>query len=61
MKKVTITSNNITHKQWSSLLLELNLIRRAWKPYATLDIDAPGIKNILVSGTTKYGGKYGEK
>ena len=61
MKKVTITSNNITHKQWSSLLLELNLIRRAWKPYAILKIDAPGINKIVTSGTTKYGGKYGEK
>ena len=28
-KKLTITSKNITHKQWSILLLELNLIKQA--------------------------------
>ena len=35
-KEVVITSSNITPKQWSSLLLELNLIVQAWKPYAKL-------------------------
>ena len=27
MKKLTITSENITSKQWSTLLIELNLIK----------------------------------
>ena len=56
MKKVTITSNNITSKQWSNLLLELNLIKKAWKPYGVdLQISAPGIKNIIKWGTKSYG------
>tara|TARA_B110000114_G_C14979250_1_gene351782 strand:- start:35 stop:217 length:183 start_codon:yes stop_codon:yes gene_type:complete len=50
MKKVTISSKNISQKQWSSLLLELNLIKTAWKPYAELDIQAHGLKNIIAAG-----------
>ena len=38
MKKVTITSEDITPKQWSNFILELNLIKKAWKPYATLNL-----------------------
>ena len=52
MKKVTITSKNISTKQWSNLLLELNLIRKAWKPFATLDIEARGLKNVIKWGTS---------
>ena len=34
MKKLTITSKDISQKQWASLILELNLIKKAWRPYA---------------------------
>ena len=51
MKKVTITSKNISSKQWANLILELNLIKAAWKPYSILDIQAPGIKKIIAFGT----------
>ena len=50
-KQLTITSNNITKKQWSNLILELNLIRKSWAPYATITINAPGIKKIISHGT----------
>ena len=50
-KQLTITSSNISQKQWSSLVLELNLMRKAWAKYATLDIKAPGIKKIIAHGT----------
>ena len=50
-KKLTITSNNISQKQWSNLILELNLIRKAWAPYAKIDLQAPGIKKIIAHGT----------
>ena len=49
-KKVTITSKNITQKQWTNLLIELNLVREAWKPYAKLELQAPGLKKILSFG-----------
>ena len=54
MKKLTITSKNISHKQWANLILELNLIKKAWKPYASLEIQAPGIKKIIEFGTKAY-------
>ena len=57
MKKLTITSKNITQKQWSNLILELNLMKRQWKPYADIDIQAPGIKKIIAWGTSNYDSK----
>jgi len=54
MKKLTITSKNISHKQWTNLILELNLIKKAWKPYANLEIQASGIKKIIEFGTKAY-------
>ena len=50
-KQLTITSSNISQKQWSNLVLELNLMRKAWAKYATLNIKAPGIKKIIAHGT----------
>ena len=49
-KKITITSKDITQKQWTNLVLELNLIKKAWKPYAKLELQAPGLKKILSFG-----------
>ena len=50
-KTLTITSSDITQKQWSNLILELNLIKKAWAGYATLNIKCPGIKKIIAHGT----------
>ena len=49
-RKLTITSKNITAKQWTNLLIELNLVKEAWKPYAKLELQAPGIKKIIAFG-----------
>ena len=57
MKKLTITSKNITQKQWSNLILELNIMKRQWRPYADIDIQAPGIKKIIAWGTSNYDSK----
>ena len=57
MKKVIISSKNITTKQWSNLILELNLIKKQWHKYADLEIQAPGIKKILAWGTANYDSK----
>jgi len=56
-KKVVIKSNNITPKQWSVLLLELNLMVQAWRPYAKIEIEAPGLKKIISWGTRKHDDK----
>jgi len=43
-KTITITSKDISQKQWSNLVIELNLIKKAWKPYAKLDLHASNLK-----------------
>ena len=50
-KQLTITSDNISQKQWSQLILELNLMKKAWANYATLEIKCPGIRKIIAHGT----------
>ena len=50
-KQLTVTSKDITQKQWSQLVLELNLIKKAWASYATIELKCPGIKKIIAHGT----------
>ena len=54
MKKLTITSENISPKQWSVLLLELNMIKEQWRPYAKLEIQTPGLNKIIAWGKRRY-------
>ena len=55
-KVITIKPKGITQKQWSILLLELNLIRKAWRSYGVdMQMSAPGLKRILDWGTKRYG------
>jgi len=56
-KKLTISSKDMTQKQWSNLILELNLIKKEWHKYAKLEIQAPGIKKIVAWGTSNYDSK----
>ena len=51
MKKVNIIGTNITPKQWSNLILELNVIRKQWAPYAKFEIQGPGVRKIIKNGT----------
>ena len=51
-KIVTLKVNGAAQGQWSHLLLELNLIKKAWKPYGVdINMRAPGLKNVLNYGT----------
>ena len=55
-KIITIKPKGISQKQWSVFILELNLMKRAWKSYGVhMEIKAPGLKNIINWGTKKYG------
>ena len=57
-KKVTLSAKGASVKQWADLMLELNLMKKAWRSYGvTLDIQTPGIKKILSWGTRKYDAK----
>jgi len=56
-KQLTVTSKNITQKQWSQLVLELNLIKKAWASYATIQLQGAGVKNIIAHGTRNFDSK----
>ena len=53
-KKLTITSDNITPKQWSLLLIELNMMRESWRPFAKLEIKASGFDKIIKWGRKRH-------
>ena len=57
-KTITLTLRGISQKQWSSFLLELNLMRKAWKPFGVnVEIKASGLRNVLKWGTTVHDDK----
>ena len=58
MKKAIITAKGASTKQWTDLMLELNLMKKAWYRYGvTIEVKTPGIKKILAWGTKKYDSK----
>ena len=51
-KTITIKVDGAAQGQWSSLLLELNLMKKAWESYGVnINMKAPGLKNVLTHGT----------
>ena len=61
-KIITIKPKNITQRQWSILLLELNLMKKAWKRYGVdMKMSAPGLKRIVDWGTKRYGTDHSER
>jgi len=51
-KTITIKTNEISQRQYSTLLLELNLMKQAWKSNGVnLHLSAPSIKKIITLGT----------
>mgnify|MGYP001178433726 CR=1 FL=1 len=54
-KIITLKPRNISQKQWAILLLELNILKKAWRPYGVnIEISAPGAKKIIEWGTKPY-------
>ena len=52
MKTVTINVEGISQGQWSTFLLELNLMKKAWRPYGVnVQLKAHSIKRIIQQGT----------
>ena len=57
-KKITVSVKGASIKQWTDLILELNLIKKSWHRYGvTINIQAPELKKILAWGTKKYDAK----
>jgi len=56
-KIITLKVEDAAPGQWSSLLLELNLMKQAWKSYGVnINMKAPGLKNVLNHGTKVHDG-----
>jgi hypothetical protein len=54
-KKLTLKATNVTQKQWGVLVLELNILKKAWKSYGVdIDLSGHGIKSIVEKGTRIY-------
>ena len=53
-KKLTIISNDISTKQWSLLLIELNMIKESWRPFAKFEIKTPGFEKIIKWGKKRH-------
>ena len=60
-KKLTITSENISPQQWSVLLIELNMIKEQWRPYAKLNIHSPGFNKVIAWGKRRYDGRENKR
>jgi hypothetical protein len=53
MKTVTLNVEGISQGQWSTFLLELNLMKKAWKPYGVdVKLKAHSINKIIEKGTS---------
>ena len=47
MKTVTLNVNGISQSQWSTFILELNLMKKAWRPYGVdVELKAKRIKRL---------------
>ncbi len=56
MKTVTINVSGASQSQWSTFLLELNLMKKAWRSYGVdAELKAKSLTKIINLGTT-----YGE-
>jgi len=53
MKTVTVNVDGISQGQWSTFILELNLMKKAWKPYGVnVELKTHSIKKIIEKGTS---------
>jgi|TARA_R100000455_G_C6159865_1_gene45586 hypothetical protein len=56
MKKITLNVDGITQKQWTNFVLELNIMKKAWRSYGVdVKMLGPGIKKIV-----EWGNKTGD-
>ena len=52
MKTVTVNVEGISQGQWSTFLLELNLMKKAWRSYGVdVTLKAHSINKIITQGT----------
>ena len=53
MKTVTINVTGASQNQWSTFLLELNLMKKAWRFYGvSAELKAKSLNKIITQGTS---------
>ena len=56
MKEINIKIKNISPKQWANLLIELNLVKQAWRRFGPIiDIKAKNFNKIIKWGRKRHG------
>ena len=54
MKTITLKVEGISQSQWSTFVLELNLMKKAWKRYGVeVELKTPSINKIISQGTSR--------
>jgi len=62
MKQVTLKVSNCSMAQWSTLLLELNIISKNWARFGPkIELQAPSLQRILAHGTSNKPQASGHK
>ena len=57
-KTITIKTNEISQRQYSTLLLELNIMKQQWRHYGVnIQLSAPSLKKIIALGTSNVSDK----
>ena len=56
-RKNNLRSNIYFYAALSVLIIELNMIKQQWKPYANLEINVPGFNKIIAWGRKKHDSK----
>ena len=54
-RKITLTTNDISQRQWSTLILELNSISKGWKKFGVdIKLNAPDAERIIKWGNKNH-------
>ena len=55
-RSINLKVTNVTPKQWTNLVIELNLMADAWKPYGpTIKLKTHNFERIIKWGKRKHG------
>tara|TARA_R110000765_G_scaffold215701_2_gene320441 strand:- start:21 stop:233 length:213 start_codon:yes stop_codon:yes gene_type:complete len=54
-RKITLTTNDISQRQWSTLILELNSMSKAWKRFGVdIKLSAVNAERIIKWGNKNH-------
>ena len=54
-RKITLTTNDISQRQWSTLILELNSMSKSWKRFGVdIKVNALNAERIIKWGNKRH-------